>query len=70
MGDRWYVSEWLLAERRAVELEHRLELVRLLKEGRPDRLTMRMRLPCSIAGALIGLGQAPQRQSSREQPAL
>ena len=70
MGDRWYVSEWLLAERRAIELERRLELLRLLKEGRPDRPNVRRRLLCSVADALIALGQALQRQSGQEQPVL
>ena len=70
MIDALFLTEQQLTRRREAELERRLELARLLKEGRPERLNPHARLISGLADALITLGRELQRRSARQQPAV
>ena len=50
------------------ELERRLELARLVREGRPPRLVLRRRLLGSIGSVLIAWGEALCRITTLDRP--
>jgi hypothetical protein len=70
MIDRLILTEQQLSQRREAELERRLELARLLKEGKPASLHPSTRLLWWVVEGLIALGREPQRRSARQQPTL
>jgi hypothetical protein len=70
MIDRLIFAEQQLPRRREAELERRLELARLLREGRPAGLYPSTRFLSWVVVGLTALGREPQRRSAREQPAL
>jgi len=51
------VAEAELRGQRAAELERRLTLARQLREGRPNRPSLRAQLLLSLGDALVALGQ-------------
>jgi hypothetical protein len=70
MIDQLILAKQQLSRPRGAELERRLELARLLKEGKPADLRPSTRLLWWVVEGLIALGRELQRRSAREQPAL
>jgi hypothetical protein len=54
------VAEAELRSPRAAELERRLTIARQLREGRPNRLSLRSRLLLAVGDGLIALGHSIQ----------